>query len=280
MRYALISDIHSNLEAFHSTLEDIEKQQVEKICCLGDLVGYGPNPVECVDLMLSLQKKGKLEVCLPGNHDQAAIFGSEGFNFMAQEAIEWTGDLLERSGALASERLDFLGEMTQPQARVFQKDELLFVHGSPRNFLNEYVFEEDVEDFKKLEDIFTSVSRKFSSKYCFMGHTHVPGIFVDNKVAGKYEYHSQKDIAENLGGKFSLGDDMLLVNVGSVGQPRDGNPQSCYVILDYEPQREGNYIEYRRIDYDVAKTLEAFDNVRKSSDKLHVFLAERIKEGR
>ena len=280
MRYALISDIQSNLEAFRSTLQDIEKQQVDKICCLGDLVGYGPNPVECVDLILSLKKKGKLEVCLPGNHDQAAIFGAEGFNYMAQDAIEWTGDCLERSGAKASDRLDFLGEITQPQSRFFQKDELLFVHGSPRNFLNEYVFEEDVEDFKKLEDIFSYVSKKFSAKYCFMGHTHVPGVFVNNKDGGRYEYHSPKDIQDSFGGKYKLGSEMLLVNVGSVGQPRDGNPQSCYVILDYEPGGSDNYLEYKRVEYDVAKTVGEFERVRRSCDRLHVFLSERIKDGR
>ena len=90
MRFAIISDIHNNLEAFRSTLDVIERQKVDKICCLGDLLGYGPDPIKCVDLMLDLRRKGKLEVCLPGNHDQAAMFEPMGFNYMAQKAANWT----------------------------------------------------------------------------------------------------------------------------------------------------------------------------------------------
>ena len=280
MRYALMACIHSNLEAFRATLQDIEKQQIDKICILGDLVGYGPNPVECVDLAISLRNKGKLEVCLSGNHDLAAIFGAEGFNYMAQDAIEWTGDCLERSGPGTQDRWDFLAEITQPQSRFFQKDELLFVHGSPRNPLNEYVFEEDVVDFRKIGDIFSYVSKKFSAKYCFMGHTHVPGVFVNNKDGGRYEYHSPKDIQDCFNGKFKLGSEMLLVNVGSVGQPGDGDPRSCYVILNYESGGSANFIEFKRVEYDVNKTVAEFEKVRRTDDRLHPFLSEVIKEGR
>ena len=87
MKLAVISDIHSNLEAFKTVLADVEAQGVEKIVCLGDLVGYGPNPLECVDLMMDLRKKGKVEVCLLGNHDQATLFDPEGFNQIAEAAV-------------------------------------------------------------------------------------------------------------------------------------------------------------------------------------------------
>ena len=141
MRFAVISDIHNNFEAFRSIVDDIERQEVDKICCLGDLLGYGPEPLKCVDLMLELREKRKIEVCLPGNHDSAVLFGASGFNAMAEEAVNWTRDKLEGArDRRAATRLEFLGEI-QIQ-HYYHKGELLFVHGSPRNHLNEYVFEE------------------------------------------------------------------------------------------------------------------------------------------
>ncbi len=291
MRYAVISDIHNNLEAFNAALKDIEQQNVDQICCLGDLLGYGPNPIECVDKMIKLRDSGKLAFCLSGNHDQAYLFDPNGFNRYAQIAILWTRKQLEKgAGRLRSNRMDFLGDLDYCRNKTV--NELLFVHGSPRNCLNEYVFSEDVDDSDKMSSLFDTVKKRFSAKYCFMGHTHVPGIFVDRVSSGKFEYYSFEEIQREFGGKYKLGEESLLINVGSVGQPRDGDPRSCYVIIDYEPKGADNYIEYRRVEYDINKTVEAFERIPEfklpfydcDGEEVETrginFLAERIKTGR
>ncbi len=263
MKLAVISDIHSNLEAFKTVLADVEARGVDKIVCLGDLVGYGPNPLECVDLMMDLRKKGKVEVCLLGNHDQATLFDPEGFNQIAEAAVFWTREQLERStSSRAMDRWDFLGEIP----RVYKKGKFLFVHGSPRNPLNEYIFSDDVADSDKMSKLFA-----LTPQYCFQGHTHVPGVFVE-EANGKYAYFSA---AELDGGVFPLDERKLLVNVGSVGQPRDHNPFSCYVIVHYDENGADNKIEYRRLQYDVEATQK---KIAKIPD-LAKFLAQRITEG-
>src|SRR5262245_8919406 len=134
---AIISDIHSNYEALQAVLEDIAKQQVKEIYCLGDVVGYGPNPRECVDLVM------QCKVVLLGNHDQGAMFDPEGFNPPAERAIFWTRAQLELPSDNRQQRerrWDFLAE----RPRTFRENTYLFVHGSARNPLNEYVFPEDI----------------------------------------------------------------------------------------------------------------------------------------
>src|SRR6266481_10028173 len=147
---AIISDIHSNLEAFQAVLKDIEKQRVEEIYCLGDVVGYGPNPRECVDLVM------KCKIVLLGNHDQGAMFDPEGFNPPAERAIFWTRAQLESPGenrAQKERRWEFLAE----RPRSHKENGFLYVHGSARNPLNEYVFPEDIYNQRKMERIFALV---------------------------------------------------------------------------------------------------------------------------
>jgi predicted phosphodiesterase len=130
---AIISDIHSNFEALQAVLKDIEQQGVSEIYCLGDIVGYGPNPRECLDLVM------KCKIVILGNHDQGAMFDPDGFNGPAERAIFWTREQLESvtEGRQAKERRwEFLAE----RPRSVRENGLLFVHGSARNPLNEYVF--------------------------------------------------------------------------------------------------------------------------------------------
>lgn len=226
MKRAIISDIHSNLEAFEAVMEDIESQGVDDIYCLGDLVGYGPDPIPCID---RLRKKVKL--CLLGNHDQATLFDPEGFNQSAERAIFWTRDQLENPRLMdANERWDFLNELP----RMHHEDDFLYVHGSPRNPLNEYVFQDDIYNERKMERLFAVVP-----KYSFQGHTHVPGIFTEDR-----EFYTPDDV----GGRYTLGDRKIMVNVGSVGQPRDRDPRACYVIL------EDLTVSFRRVSYPCGKT--------------------------
>lgn len=242
---AIISDIHGNLEALESVLEDIQAQEIEEIYCLGDIVGYGPNPRECIDLVTSC------DVCLLGNHDQGALFDPEGFNAGAERAIFWTRQILE-SGPGSEQRWEFLGELP----RMRREPEYLFVHGSARHPLNEYVFPEDIYNQRKMERIFALVE-----KYCFQGHTHIPGVFTED-----LEFMAPEEIDF----QYALGDQKALINVGSVGQPRNGDNRSSYVVLDNKT------VHFKRVDYDYEKTAAKIYDI----PDLDNFLGDRLRDGR
>lgn len=254
MKRAIISDIHSNLEAFQAVLADIDAQGIHDIYCLGDLVGYGPNPLECVDLLFDL--KDRVKVCLLGNHDNAVLFDPEGFNQVAERAVFWTREKLESQNTPRYEqRLIFFGE----RQRSFRDGDLMFVHGSPRNPLNEYVFADDIYDEGKMEKLFSLVPR-----YCFQGHTHVPGIFTEKKLRNYC-------LADLEGNRFELDGQKLMINVGSVGQPRDRDPRACYVVMN-----DDGWIEYRRVPYDIETTCQKIYAI----DELDNFLADRLRYGK
>ena len=246
---AIISDIHSNLEALNAVLKDIETQNVEKTYCLGDIIGYGPNPRECIDLVMTAK------VVILGNHDQGAMFDPEGFNPGAERAIFWTRAQLESapdSRAAREKRWEFLAD----RPRSHRENGYLFVHGSARNPLNEYVFPEDIYNQRKMERIFALVE-----KYCFQGHTHVPGIFTEN-----LQFLSPEDVEY----VYKLDGRKTLCNVGSVGQPRDGDWRACYVLFD------GETMYYRRVEYDINATIQKIYDV----PDLDNFLGDRLRDGR
>ncbi|MFN4258866.1 MAG: metallophosphoesterase family protein [Gemmataceae bacterium] len=246
---AIISDIHSNLEALQAVLRDIDKHKVTEIYCLGDVVGYGPNPRECIDLIM------KCQMVLLGNHDQGAMFDPEGFNPPAERAIFWTRSQLESASdnrQLKERRWEFLAE----RPRTYSENGHLYVHGSARNPLNEYVFPEDVYNQRKMERIFALVDR-----YCFQGHTHVPGIFTDN-----LQFHAPEEIDLS----YRLEGRKTLCNVGSVGQPRDGDWRACYVLLD------DDIIRFRRVEYDMETTIKKIYAI----PELENFLGDRLRDGR
>jgi diadenosine tetraphosphatase ApaH/serine/threonine PP2A family protein phosphatase len=251
---AIISDIHSNFEAFQAVLEDIKKHDVSEVYCLGDVVGYGPNPRECVDLVMQCQ------LVLLGNHDQGAMFDPEGFNPPAERAIFWTREQLEAPGdsrQSKEKRWEFLAE----RPRSFRENGFLYVHGSARNPLNEYVFPEDIYNQRKMERIFALVER-----YCFQGHTHVPGIFTEQSPDDLYQFCSPEEIDY----VYNLDDRKTLCNVGSVGQPRDGDWRACYVLLDDKT------IYYRRVEYDIDTTIKKIYAI----PELENFLGDRLRDGR
>ncbi|REJ80077.1 MAG: metallophosphoesterase [Planctomycetota bacterium] len=245
---AIISDIHGNLEALEAVFADIEQQDVSEVYCLGDVIGYGPNPRECIDLVMD-----RCALTILGNHDQAALFDPEGFNAGAERAIFWTRSVLESGDSKSNERRwEFLGELP----RVRREDDFLFVHGSARNPLNEYVFPEDIYNQRKMERIFSLVE-----KYCFQGHTHIPGVFTE-----QLNFLSPEEIEFH----YELGEEKVLLNVGSVGQPRDGDPRACYVLLN------DKQVQYRRVQYDFEKTIEKIYPI----PELDKFLGDRLREGR
>jgi predicted phosphodiesterase len=266
----LISDIHANLEALEVVLADIKEQGIRDILCLGDVIGYGPNPRECIDLVMQ-----HCTVCLLGNHDQGALYDPEGFNVGAEKAIFWTREQLESSHDKANneKRWEFLGELPRSHAT----GPFLFVHGSPRNPLSEYVFPEDIYNHRKMERLFQLIER-----YCFQGHTHVPGVFTEG-----FQFFSPEEIDH----EYTLGEGKVMVNVGSVGQPRDADPRACYVILEDGTPEEGSgasaaageaaptgpiRIVYRRLPYDIEATIRKIYDI---SD-LDPFLGDRLRQGR
>ncbi len=280
MRCALISDIHANLEALEVVLADIKRQGITDIYCLGDIIGYGPNPRECIDLVMR-----NCKISLLGNHDQGALYDPDGFNVGAERAIFWTRQQLESPEDRDNNerRWEFLGELPRSQ----RLGPCLFVHGSPRNPLSEYIFPEDIYNHRKMERLFQLVER-----YCFQGHTHVPGVFTEG-----YQFYSPEEIDH----EYTLGEGKVLLNVGSVGQPRDGDPRACYVVLDdgrpadavpesapvtdetaetaTNPSPFGTgpiRVSYRRLAYDFETTIQKIYDI----PHLDPFLGDRLRQGR
>jgi len=257
VKRAIVSDIHGNLDALESVLSDIADQSIDEIYCLGDVVGYGPQPRECIDRVM------EMDACILGNHDQGALFAPEGFSAGAEKAIFWTRHELEKPIdaqqpdnpellALQNARRDFLCELP----RVIREGDFLFVHGSARSPLSEYVFPEDIYNKQKIDKIFSMIP-----KYCFQGHTHVPGVFTESGTFLR---------PDELQSGYRLGEQKVMINVGSVGQPRDSDPRSCYVIV------EESQVFFRRVEYPVQTTV---DKIHAIPD-LDRFLGDRLLEGR
>jgi diadenosine tetraphosphatase ApaH/serine/threonine PP2A family protein phosphatase len=252
VRQALISDIHGNLEALTAVMTDIQEQKVDRIVCLGDIVGYGPNPTECLDIVINC-----CAFTILGNHDQAALFDPEGFNPVALRAIYWTRDEMDRGAggpAAKNRRWDFLSELPKSH----RENDVLYVHGSPRDTTNEYVFPETIYDAARIKLLFDRVST-----VCFQGHTHMPGVFVPEPD------FITPDRCDN---RFRLTDEKLMVNVGSVGQPRDEDPRACYVVMDDKKMD----IEFRRVPYDLETTIKKIY----ATPDLDNMLGDRLRGGR
>ena len=249
---AIITDIHSNIEALTAVLEDIADRGIEEIICLGDVIGYGPNPKECIDLAM------KFNVVLMGNHEDAVLNEATDFNARAELAINWTRDQLtgpDNDGERDSERCAFLA--ARPERDANGDGELLFVHGSPRKPVREYIFPRDMRNRAKMAEIFGQVSH-----YCFVGHTHVPGVFTDDLT-----YTHPLDLLKQV---YILDEEKAIINPGSVGQPRDGDCRASYVTFD------GDSVVFRRVEYDVMSTAKKILRTQGLDDDL----GERLKEGR
>lgn len=256
MKQAIISDIHGNLEALTAVLEDIDRERVDAIICLGDVVGYGPNPCECLKLV-----RDRCGLVLLGNHDQGALFDPDGFNSGAERAIRWTRTQLEQHDRLPRNARNMLTDFIGELPRTHVEGDLMFVHGSARRPLDEYVFPEDIYDPLKISHIFELVGR-----YCFQGHTHIPGVFTTGP-----EFLSPGVPRGETEKAIELPPHKAMVNVGSVGQPRDGDNRACYAILE-----DDSRVRYRRVEYPFAVTASKIHAIA----DLDNFLGDRLEKGR
>lgn len=221
MRYLVISDIHANLTAFQAVLEDagVLGRDYDFVWCLGDVVGYGPDPNECIELLRSMP-----HLCLAGNHDWAALgrLDIRTFNADARKAVGWTRE------TLTDENLAYLEALNT----TFVLGDFTLAHGSPREPVWEYI----------LDPLIAALNfPHFQTTYCLVGHTHTPVTF---KLVGNKG--DCDPIAPVYGQQTHLDGVRQIINPGSVGQPRDSDPRAAYAVLDTEAMTW----EFRRIPYD------------------------------
>lgn len=238
--YAVISDIHGNLEAFEAVLGDIPGE-VERVFCLGDVIGYGASPNECCDLV----RREEIPV-ITGNHDLAVVdldTDLNWFNPVAEAAVRWTREQLNE------ENQNFL----RSRPRMMQTSEALFVHGSVRD-PDEYI----IDGTTAAENLAVLKSEYPNIPICFFGHTHVKAVVPS--ANGSAVESDSLDLSTN--GPY-------LVNPGSVGQPRDGDTFSSYVLV------EGTDVTYRYVEYDIEKA-----QARIRDAGLPGMLADRLAVGR
>jgi len=238
MKTVVISDIHGNLEALNRVLEYIDKLEGKKrVVCLGDIVGYGPDPAECFKIVESLTEK----ICL-GNHEDSILDTDYDYQMTthALEAIRWTRGILGEEIREAINRLPL----------QIEEDNILYVHSSP----------DDPMKWKYITNARNAYSSLIEMKHslCFIGHSHIPGIYAYNELQG------------NSNKATLYRDDKTIVNVGSVGQPRDGSPMLSFAVFD-----DDNWnVEIIRLKYDYHETMA---KIEKSN--LPLFLAERLARG-
>lgn len=278
--FAIISDIHGNLEALEAVLAEIDRRSIKEVHCLGDVIGYGASPRECLDLVIE-----RCGVCVCGNHDHAVFYEPSNFNVSAERACFWTRQIFEDEPkkSLRDRRWEFLGRLPIRH----ELHDLLMVHASPRRPVNEYLFAEDVytnpskilANFERMEE---------RHKACVVGHTHVPGVFLDDPY-----FDPPSELPEpNF---YTITDEeKAILNVGSVGQPRDRDVRACFVVVygrgervpfpedadvsDFDPDAEGyvSTVEYVRVEYDIQKAV----NKALETPELDDFLGLRLLEGR
>lgn len=241
MRYGIFSDIHSNLEAFSAAIEAYKNERIERYLCIGDIVGYAANPSECIDKVRELKA-----VIVAGNHDWGACgrLDLEYFNPTAKEALKWT------MGFLSKAESDFLSSL--PLA--YSEENFILAHGTL----------DSPEEFYYLDSM-DEADRTFSildKQVCFVGHTHRPGVFIERDNELFYKGLSSLQVEDNK---------RYIINVGSVGQPRDGDFRASFVIYDTAAKN----VELKRIDYDFTA---AQKKILRAG--LPEFLARRLSEGR
>jgi diadenosine tetraphosphatase ApaH/serine/threonine PP2A family protein phosphatase len=221
MRYAFIADVHANLEALTAVLADIAPLSPDRIVCLGDMVGYGPDPRACLALL-----REKQVPMIAGNHDLAVCnrLTTQYFHSEAQASVRWTQDELSEEDKTFLSGLSLLGEA----------DLFMAAHGTLYR----------PEMFEYILSVFDAQMsfEAFEVAFGFVGHSHVPAMFVQDGDRIEILQQPEVTVPEPL---------RAIVNVGSVGQPRDGNPKAAYVLFDTETR----VVNLRRVAYDIDCTV-------------------------
>ncbi len=246
---ALISDLHSNAEALEAVLARIDRLGVDEVCCLGDVVGYGADPEECVTMVMQ-----RCAWTIMGNHDWGLFHSVDEFNPLAREALLFTRRRL-RPSWWSPKRKAMWNFLASLPVRM-EAHGHLYCHGSPRDPIMEYVLKSDVFlEPEKMVELFSLIDRP-----CFVGHTHWPGVH-----GSDYRFTAATAECSSV----ELTGEPMIINVGSVGQPRDGDNRACFAVVD------GNRVEFHRVPYDIpatqAKILRA---------GLHPALADRLGKGK
>ncbi|MBN2385064.1 metallophosphoesterase family protein [bacterium] len=242
MKIVILSDIHGNLEALNSILHFLDHEKIDQIICLGDIVGYGANPNECIELI-----RTTCDLALIGNHDHAALghLDISYFNPYAKKSVIWTGSVLKDDNRQYLENLPLTAE----------RPEATYVHSTPHQPRDwSYIF--TVYDARLNFKFFTT-------QVCFIGHSHQP-VFIVLSPQGEIFVQPPPHLELKEGYRY-------IINVGSVGQPRDGNPDSSVVIFDLA---EGS-IRLVRLPYDIAQV-----QAKMQQAQIHPFLIERLAYGR
>ena len=247
--FALISDIHSNVEALTAVFKRIDELGLQTAHCLGDVIGYGAEPEACTELV-----RERCSWTIMGNHDWGLFYSLDDFNPLAREALLYTRKKMKPS--LLSPRRKALWAFLQGLPERREDHGYVFVHGSPRDPIMEYVLKSDgFLEPEKIADNFRRIDRP-----CFVGHTHWPGIH-----RADHRFTQATDEQRS----FELTGEPVIVNVGSVGQPRDGDPRASFAVVDR------GRVEIHRVHYDFRRT-----QARILAAGLHPALADRLARGK
>lgn len=266
---ALISDLHSNEQALLTALGDAADRGAERYVCLGDVIGYGARPVLCLDWVMRLCSEDARDtrdrsvaqgLCLMGNHEHALLESAEDFNPRARAAIEWTRSAIsagrDGQGEGAEEYWNFIGDLKP----TLSDDVAQFAHGSPRDPVREYMLPSDAGRPDKMRAVFAAQNRPV----CFVGHSHVPFVYYSD---GRMYRPKSTEGPYRIGASAET---KALINVGSVGQPRDGDTRLSYCLFD------GERITFVRLPYEV----EGAQSDIRAVEDLPEYLADRLGQGR
>jgi predicted phosphodiesterase len=244
---AVISDVHGNLEALEAVMGAIDRLGIESVFCLGDVIGYGPDPVACLELCSE-----RCRVLLAGNHEEGVLHPERArMNSPAREALLWTRARLQHGGLI---------ERLAQWPTYHQLGTQLMVHASVEGGAHGYLLERDSSGMSTFDQVARFIEKSFIGyQICYVGHNHIP--FLATRE-GFIHPHTDR-----MG--FYAGSERFYVSVGSVGQPRDGDARACFVTYD------GHEVRFVRVEYDWAATVEKIDRFC-----LPKHLAERLPKGR